>query len=342
MIPAFGLEPVHVRPLRATEAGGGRDDGIQHRLQLGGRAADDAQDLAGCGLPLEGFADLLRPLLDLPIEAAQLLRGAVDVGGERAQLVAVPDRDPSAELAGRDLAQLPRDPPERLDDRPREHVAEAERQDDAAEREADDDEPRDVVGALARLDVFEHVGFGDVDQLVGQALEAVGERACLAQLQRARRLDLPGSGALHRPGHDRDEAVVVRADARQQIDLVLGHMFQPVEVVAELAELAQDAVELAIVLRQERRRDAVQLARGVVLHLPVGGDLALQLDQLVGAGVDTAQHLHADRAQEDDQRDHAEERDQQLGLDPRRDARDQTDGEIPERRQGSFRRSRRS
>ena len=131
---------------------------------------------------------------------------------------------------------------------------------------------------------------------------------------RARLVDLAGAGALHRPGHDRDEAVVVRAHARQEIDLVLGHVLQPVEVVAELAELTEDAVQLALVLRQQRRRDAVQLARGVVLDLAIGGDLALQLDQLLGARVDPAQHLHPDRAQKDDQRDHPEKRDQQLGL----------------------------
>ena len=95
--------------------------------------------------------------------------------------------------------------------------------------------------------------------------------------------DLPGAGALHRPGHDLDEAVVVLPDLGQQLDLVLGHVLQPVEVVAELAELAQDAVELALVRGQERGGDAVELARGVVLDLPIGRDLALQLDQLLGA-----------------------------------------------------------
>ena len=162
----------------------------------------------------------------------------------------LPTVDPPGELAGRDLAQPPRDLGQRPDDRPREDVAEAERQDDAAEREGDHDDARGVVGPLARLDPLEHVGLGDVDQLVGQALEPVGERPRLAQLHLARLVDLPGAGALDRPGHDRDEAVVVRAHLGQQIDLVLCHVLQPVEVVAELAELAQDAVELALVRRQ--------------------------------------------------------------------------------------------
>ncbi len=43
---------------------------------------------------------------------------------------------------------------------------------------------------LARLDPLDHVGLGDVYQLVGQPLEPVGERPRLAQLQLARLGDL--------------------------------------------------------------------------------------------------------------------------------------------------------
>ena len=47
-------------------------------------------------LKVSQFADrtleLPGPLLDLPVEASELLAGAVDVGGQRAQLVAVGDR----------------------------------------------------------------------------------------------------------------------------------------------------------------------------------------------------------------------------------------------------------
>ena len=325
-----------------AEARGGRDDRVQHRLQLGGRAADDIEDFTARGLLLERLAKLLRPLLDLLIQAAQLRAGAVDVGGERAQLVAIGDVDPLGELAAGNPAQPPRNLGERLHDRPREHVAQTERQDDAAEREGDHDQARRVIGALARLDLLEHAGLGHVDQLVGQALEPVGERARLAQLHRARLLDLPGARALDRPGHDRDEAVVVRPDLGQQVDLILGHVLQPVEVVAELAELTQDAVELALVLGQERGGDAVELARGVVLHLAIGGDLALQLDQLLGARPHPAEHLQPHRAEQDDQRDHREKGDQQLGLHPRGHARDHLDGEIAQAHQGSFTRLSRS
>jgi hypothetical protein len=188
---------------------------------------------------------------------------------------------------------------------------------------------------LARLDPLEHVGLGDVHQLVGQALEPVGERPRLAQLQLARLGDLAGAGALHRLGDDRDEAVVVLPNARQQIDLALGHVLQAVEVVAELAELAERAVEGPFVGRQKCRGDAVELTRGVVLHLPEGRDLALQLDQLIGALVHAAQHAQTDRAEQDQQRHHHQKGDQKLGLDPCRHARDQTHGEIAQARQGS-------
>ena len=42
-------------------------------------------------------------------------------------------------------------------------------------------------------------------------------------------------------------------------------------------------VERALVRGKQRRGHAVELARGVVLDLAVGLDLALQLDQLLGA-----------------------------------------------------------
>jgi hypothetical protein len=37
-----------------------------------------------------------------------------------------------------------------------------------------------------------------------------------------------------------------------------------------------------------------------VLHLAIGSDLALQLDQLLGARVHPAEHLQPDRAEQDE------------------------------------------
>ena len=79
-----------------------------------------------------------------------------------------------------------------------------------------------------------------------------------------------------------------------------------------------------------------------MLHLPIGRDLALQLDQLLGPLVHPAEHAQPDRAQQDEERDHREKRHQQLGLHARRHARDQVDREIAQAHHGSFTRSRRS
>jgi hypothetical protein len=53
---------------------------------------------------------------------------------------------------------------------------------------------------------------------------------------------------------------VVLPDLGQEIHLVPRDVLQPVQVVAELAELAQNRVQLALVLAQQRRADAVRLA----------------------------------------------------------------------------------
>ena len=102
----------------------------------------------------------------------------------------------------------------------------------------------------------------------------------------ARLGDLPGARQLHHPGHDRDEAVVVAAHPREQLDLVAGDVLQPVQVVAELGELPQRGLQHLLVRGQQRGGDAVELGGGVVLHLAERRDLALQPDQLLGLPVD--------------------------------------------------------
>ena len=89
--------------------------------------------------------------------------------------------------------------------------------------------------------------------------------------------------------------VVVLPDLGEKFRLFLGDEFHAVEVVSELIELAERCIEHPVVLKQKRGRDAVELARRIVLDLVIGGDLALQPDQLVGLIVDPAQHLQARR-----------------------------------------------
>src|SRR5262249_14785588 len=78
-----------------------------------------------------------------------------------------------------------------------------------------------------------------------------------------------------------------------------------------------------------------ELAGGVVLDLAIGLDLALQLDQLLGALVDFAQAVQADRADRDQQRGDGQECRQELGLHTGGHPRD----EVDERRQDPHYRS---
>ena len=104
-----------------------------------------------------------------------------------------------------------------------------------------------------------------------------------------------GADQLHDLRDDCDEPVVVLPELAEQLDFVLGDELQPVDVVAELVELAQRARQRALVRGEQRGGDAVELARGVVLDLAIGLDLALQLDQLLGALIDPAQNARARR-----------------------------------------------
>ena len=215
---------------------------------------------------------------ELRVQLPELLAGTVDIGGECAKLVPVGNVHPAGELAGRDLPEPRVHPLHGPDERPGDRVAERERQDDRADREPDHLPPRPRVRPLGSVDARHHVRLGLVHELVGQALEPVRERTGLGHLH------LPALGGLARPdqldhvGHDPDEALVVLADAAEQLDLVLCDELEPIEIVAELVELAQRRLERPLVRNEQRRGDAVELARGVVLELAVGRDLALELD----------------------------------------------------------------
>ena len=106
-----------------------------------------------------------------------------------------------------------------------------------------------------------------------------------------------------------DELIVVFAHLAEQLNLVFGDKLEPVEVVAELIQLAQRGVKGAIVVDQQRGRDAVELRRGIVLELAVSGDFSLQLDQILGAPVGIVQRLETDGAERDKQHRDSEERD---------------------------------
>ena len=128
---------------------------------------------------------------------------------------------------------------------------------------------------MTGVDAGDHAGFGFVHQFVGQALQAVGQRRGLGELQVPSFAGLSVSDQADRAGDDLDEFLVIGAHPRHHFDLVLGQELEPVEVVAELFELTQRRVEPAVVRLEQRGRNAVELADGVVVELPIGADLAL-------------------------------------------------------------------
>ena len=75
--------------------------------------------------------------------------------------------------------------------------------------------------------------------------------------------------------HHADESFVIDLDAAEQLDLILRNELEPVEVVTELVELAERRIERPFVGQEQRRRNAIELRRRVVLDLAIRGDLAL-------------------------------------------------------------------
>ena len=174
---------------------------------------------------------------------------------------------------------------------------------------------------MARVHAGDHVGFRLVDELVREPFQPVGQRGRLRELQ------LPPFGGpaapdqLHDTRDDPDELVVVGPDAGEQLDLVSRDELQAVQVVAELVELAEDGVEAPVLGDEQRGGHTVELACRVVLQLPVGGDLALQLHEVFRPAIHRAQDLETDRAERDQQADDDQEGDQELGVDAGRDPR---------------------
>ena len=275
-------------------------DFLQHLAVADHRVQRCAQLMAHIG---EESRFVLARRFELFVELAQLLAGAVNVGGERAELVAVGDADALGEIALGDPAQPSLDLAERADQRPGNRAPEQQRQTDAADREQDHPQLGGAVGLVAGVDPGHHVGFGLVDQLISQPLQAVRQRLRLLVLGLARLIEAAMPDQLDHLLHDRDKAVIFMLDPAEQLDLVLGDILQPLQVVAELVELAHRAVERAVVGNQQRRGDAVELAHRVLLDLAIGADLAFQPNEIRGPLVDPGQHLQSDRADRDQQHD---------------------------------------
>src|SRR5207342_1838747 len=73
-VEGFALRSAYRHRVRLAQLGGRPDEGIEHRLEVEGRAADDLEHVGGGGLLLERFAQL--------VEQARVLYGDDGLGGE--------------------------------------------------------------------------------------------------------------------------------------------------------------------------------------------------------------------------------------------------------------------
>ena len=251
--------------------------------------------------------------LELAVEPPYLRAHAVQVCDERAQLIPVGNLDSFGKVARGDLSHARLHQLHRPHDGRRDRIAEQQRQDDAPHRESYHRVLRTDVGTMARLDAGDHVGLGLVHQLVGEALEPVGKRRGLGELQFLSFHSAAAANELDHLGDDLDELLVVLAHAGEQLLLVLGYELQTVEVVAELIELPQGRLQPAVVGFEQGRGDAIELADGVVVELPVGGDLALQLHHVLGALVHLGQRSQPHNPGDQHQGHDRQERYEQLG-----------------------------
>ncbi|WP_246690540.1 hypothetical protein [Microvirga aerophila] len=99
---------------------------------------------------------------------------------------------------------------------------------------------------------------------------------------------------------------------------VLSDEFHTIEVIAELSQLSERGIKHPVVLKQERSRYAVELARCIVLYLMIGCDLTLQFDQFIGLIIDPAQHVQPNSSERDQQPGDRQKRNEQLSLNTRR------------------------
>jgi hypothetical protein len=61
------VDAVYMNVVCSAETRGAGGDGIHHGLHIRGRATDDAQDLAGCGLLLQSLGEFALQRLDLSL-----------------------------------------------------------------------------------------------------------------------------------------------------------------------------------------------------------------------------------------------------------------------------------
>src|SRR5262249_25510297 len=216
---------------------------VQHLREADDRVEWRAELVRHVG---EKFRLVLARRLQLTVYAPKLVIHAVQIGGERPQLIAVRDVDASGKIPRRDLREARVHRAYGADDRPGDGKSQHQSQAGGSDRKADDYPLRPHERGVARVHARHHIGFRLVYQLIREPLESVGERGRLRELQLPPICGPAASDQLHHTRDDTNEFVVVGPDAGEQLDLVSGDELQAIQVIAELVELAENGVEAPI------------------------------------------------------------------------------------------------
>ena len=245
------------------------------------------------------------------IELAELLAGTVDVVGERADLVAVADRDALGELPAGDLGEPPADLAQRPDDKARHRVREVD-----PEPSGDDDEcDQPVAGRSGQVahcdDVRRHLGHSFVDHVIGQRLQLGRGRLHLFRLHGAGLVDIAGAQqrdiAVHRLG----EPLVFLLQRLDVRSLFAGYRPYPREALPETLDLLCRLVD-RLPRQPHRRRDQDQQVAAVVFDLAVCVDPPFGLQHRLGAPAGRGKSCKPVCAEQDQKPHRPEKGDQQL------------------------------
>src|SRR5215469_6248433 len=101
--------------------------------------------------------------------------------------------------------------------------------------------------------------------------------------------------------NDLNESIVVPPETGKQFDFILCHKLKPIDVIAELVQLAKRSRQRRLVRGEQGGGNAVELTYRITLDLPIGFDLALQCDEVFGTPTDSPENLETDRTHHDEQ-----------------------------------------
>jgi len=234
-----------MRPACAADSSTTRDDGIENVFELQRRAHGLADLTERTELP-DRARQLLRPRFELDCHAIELRR-------QPSELVAVRDLDPLREIARRNESEMRVHELHRPEERPGDRVAQHERQCGAPDRETDHDPAGCTIGIPTGIDAGRQVDLALVDEVVGEALEPIGERAGLGELQLPALGDASSFPQLGNTLGHLDELVIGCADAAEKLGVVRRRDLELVELIPELGELPERCLDRVLVPGPGRR-----------------------------------------------------------------------------------------